>query len=402
MTDFNLSEFSNINYWLFYLLWICLTILVQSWTIIYTICLAIASTWILSSEMIFSVLMGSYLWATITIIVGAFWGSSSDIKKQVATWHVGFNLILSFLWMLCLPLIIQFYNFEINSWISKIIWITSIYFGWRCIFALLFIPLISPISKILQKTIKQNKQNFTMAVQNIFDVNTVDPAIVVLAIKQDIYLLLRYAIKYNLWVRDFSISNIKNESTNKRIANTLNLKWEIEKSEIIKIYTDMKTIENTLIEFISSLPTSEKSKENTELYQCVLAIADSSKTIKEIGNHIEEWKRSSSEFLQKDYEDMSKLILLFYSSVLHLYMRFDSKKALSDLQTTLKIIQTENDDYLAELHPHKNNDISLSSLIQTRRHFLQSCKELLRAMEIFNVNNEEVKHFKENMIHFLK
>ena len=77
------------------------------------------------------------------------------------------------------------------------------------------------------------------------------------------------------------------------------------------------------------------------------------------------------------------MVIRFYSSILHLYQRFDSKKALSDAHLILEEIQNENDVYLAQLRPHKNDDISLTALIQTRRYFVQSCKDLLHAMELF-------------------
>jgi hypothetical protein len=96
------------------------------------------------------------------------------------------------------------------------------------------------------------------------------------------------------------------------------------------------------------------------------------------------------------------MVLRFYSAILHLYQRLDSKKALSDTQETLDILQKENDEYLVELRPHKNDDIPLTSLIQTRRYFVQSCQDLLHAMELFKAGPDEIKYFKENMGNFMK
>jgi hypothetical protein len=96
------------------------------------------------------------------------------------------------------------------------------------------------------------------------------------------------------------------------------------------------------------------------------------------------------------------MVLRFYSAVLHLYQRFDSKKALIDAQEVLEILQKENDEYLVQLRPHKNDDIPLTALIQTRRYFVQSCKDLLHAMELYNAGPDEIKYFKENMTSFMK
>ena len=156
------------------------------------------------------------------------------------------------------------------------------------------------------------------------------------------------------------------------------------------------------MEFLISLPVSDKSAENAELYQSVIAILDSCKTIKDVQTHIEDWQWSSSDNLQKDYEATREMVIVFYSTILHLYQRFDSKKALSDAQLSLEILQKENDEYLAQLRPHKNDDLPLTALIQTRRYFVQSCKDLLHAMELFKVDSDEIKYFRENMTSFMK
>ena len=88
--------------------------------------------------------------------------------------------------------------------------------------------------------------------------------------------------------------------------------------------------------------------------------------------------------------------------VLYPYQRLDSKKALSDAQEMLELLQKENDEYLAQIRPHKNDDIPLTALIQTRRYFVQSCKDLLHAMELYNAGPDEIKHFKENMANIMK
>jgi hypothetical protein len=72
------------------------------------------------------------------------------------------------------------------------------------LFALAFIPLVQPISKLLEKLIKDSKETIHLAVQKIFNVENLDSSIAQLAVKQDMLLLFWNAIKYNLNVWDFS------------------------------------------------------------------------------------------------------------------------------------------------------------------------------------------------------
>jgi len=400
MVDF--TEYTQMSSWIFFWIWLLLTILVQSGSLMFIISLAMVSAWVLPPNAAFSMAFATYLGSTITIVLWAIWSNKVAAKKQVALRHVCFNLITSVMWVLALPLIMVFYEEFINLNLWTVISFTLIYFSWRTIFCLVFVPLVSPAAKLLEKIIKESKQTIKLAVQKIFNVEDLDPTVAQLAVKQDMLLLFWNAIKYNLNVWDFSPIWINTWVTTEELATTLSFKWNFDKNDLSKVYRDIRFIQNELLEFLIWLPVSEKSQENAELYQSVLTVWDSCKTIKDVWTHIEDWQRSSSDNLQKDYEATREMVLKFYGVVLHLYQRFDSKKALSDAQEMLELLQKENDEYLAQLRPHKNDDIPLTALIQTRRYFVQSCKDLLHAMELYNAGPDEIKYFKENMTSFMK
>ena len=396
------SEYLNTSPRIFFLIWLWLTSLIQSWSIIFIVALTLVASGILPADLAFPMVFASYLGSTITIILWAIWPNKVAAKKQVALWHVSFNLITAVVWVLALPLIMVFYEY-LQTYVSNIISFTIVYFSWRTLFALSFIPLVEPVSKLLQLIIKDSNNNVQLAVQKIFNVENLDPTVTQLAVKQDMLLLFWNAIKYNLNAWDFSpIWANKWINTEEELATTLSFKWNIDKNDLSKVYRDMKYIQNELLEFLTSLPVSEKSQENSELYQSVLSAWDSCKTIKDVWTHIEDWQRSSSNRLQKDYETTREMVIVFYSSILHLYQRLDSKKALLDAQQALELLQKENDEYLAQLRPHKSDDIPLTALIQTRRYFVQSCKDLLHAIELYNAGPDEIKFFKENMTSFMK
>ena len=75
---------------------------------------------------------------------------------------------------------------------------------WRTVFAFMFLFLVNPISNWLSKFIRDKKQRAQLAIHKIFNVENLDSSVAQLALKQDMFLLFRNAIKYNLIVRDFS------------------------------------------------------------------------------------------------------------------------------------------------------------------------------------------------------
>lgn len=68
----------------------------------------------------------------------------------------------------------------------------------------MFLFLVNPVSKLLAKFIKDKKWRAQLAIHKIFNVENLDSSVAQLAVKQDMYLLFRNAIKYNLNVWDFS------------------------------------------------------------------------------------------------------------------------------------------------------------------------------------------------------
>lgn len=403
LTDIDFSAFNWMCPWVGWIIWLLLTLLIQSGSLTFIIALAILSTGILEPNMAFAIVFGGYLGSTITIVIWALWRQWVAIKRQVATWHVWFNLITSIVWMCFLSLISKFYISILQPSVWTVIGFALCWIGRRSAFALLALPFVSPVAEKLQQYIKDKSQALHLAIHKIINVEDLDPSVPLLAAKQDMLLLFWNAIKYNLNAWDFSISSLDSgSSTEEKLAETLGFKWNFDRDDLSKVYHDVKYIQNELLWFLSSLPVSEKSPENAELYQWVLAVLDSCKTIKDVRWHIEDWQRSDSEQLQKDYEETRQMVLKFYSAVLHLYQRFDNKKWLADLHVVLEEIQKENDQYLAALRPHKNDDVVLTALIQTRRYFVQSCEHMLRAIENFHLSTDEVGYFKENMATFMK
>lgn len=92
---------------------------------------------------------------------------------------------------------------------------------WRTIFAVAFIPLVSPASHLLQKWIKPSSKELQLAIHQLMNINDLDPSVSLLAVKQDMLLLFWNAIKYNLNAWDFSIASVENTTTEESLVSTL-------------------------------------------------------------------------------------------------------------------------------------------------------------------------------------
>lgn len=122
-------------------------------------------------------------------------------------------------------------------------------------------------------------------------------------------------IEYNLNIRDLSIEDLDSPLEKKNFIAQEERNFT--KTNLKKKYQETKTIQAQLLLFLAQMnqnpkQTIKESEQLTALYQIITEIGDSSKTLKDVRDRVEDWQRSSSENQQKDYETQRKMVLEFY------------------------------------------------------------------------------------------
>ena len=122
-------------------------------------------------------------------------------------------------------------------------------------------------------------------------------------------------IEYNLNIRDLSIEDLDSPLEKKNFIAQEERNFT--KTNLKKKYQETKAIQAQLLLFLAQMnqnpkQTIKESEQLTALYQILTEIGDSSKTLKDVRDRVEDWQRSSSENQQKDYETQRKMVLEFY------------------------------------------------------------------------------------------
>ena len=122
-------------------------------------------------------------------------------------------------------------------------------------------------------------------------------------------------IEYNLNIRDLSIEDLDSPLEKKNFIAQEERNFT--KTNLKKKYQETKAIQAQLLLFLAQMnqnpkQTIKESEQLTALYQIITEIGDSSKTLKDVRDRVEDWQRSSSENQQKDYETQRKMVLEFY------------------------------------------------------------------------------------------
>jgi Na+/phosphate symporter len=352
---------------------------------------------LITPEMAFPIILGSYLGATITIVMGSL-GNQPAIKKQVAAGHVGFNLLTALLGMLCLGGITFLFSRFIFPAVGIIMGLSLFYVGFRTIVALLVFPFVGGLAYLFQKWITDSQQDFPLAIQKLQS-SPIDTELAILALKQDVLVYFRETISYNLNIWDFYLTDITQEQN---IEHLLQRGEYFGMTSLKKEYQTIKLLQGKLLSFLALtnqrlLQKAEEEAELTALYQTIIDIGDSAKYLKDVGERVEDWQWSTSVDLQKDYEMLRKMVLDFYRSVLQVLANLDNKQAFSLLHEVVERIKKNDKKYLTVFKRKEGDDVDLANLIQVNRYFSASCLSLVKAIEGISLNAEEKKYVKEHL-----
>jgi phosphate:Na+ symporter len=137
----DLSSFMDMSPWIFFGIGLFLTLLVQSGGAVFIIALTSVSSGLITAETSIPILFGTYLGATITIVIASL-GQQPAIKKQVALGHVGFNGLVVIVGMLTLPWIKALCVHQLFPLLGEIRTLAVLYIGCRTLMAVLIFPFL--------------------------------------------------------------------------------------------------------------------------------------------------------------------------------------------------------------------------------------------------------------------
>ncbi len=386
----DITEAINLHSRLLFGIWILLTLGVQSGGAIFIVTLTGVSSGLIPAEAAFPLILGSYLGSTITIVLGSL-GNQPAIKKQVAAGHVFFNIIFSFLGMICLPIIYRIFQSYVFPQIGVIAWISCFYIGFRTIVAIVIFPFLKPMSNILEKIFKDKHQRFTLAIHQL-DQTHIDIEMGIIAIKQDLLIFTKEVIEHNLSIWDLKI-------TKKR--EIIDAEKSFTETQLKKEYGDVKNIEEQLLQFLRKLNQTEQksepeSKEIGNIYQSIINLWISSKSLKDVRNRVEDRQRNENTKIQKKYLQIKNLVQQFYGSVIQVIADLDNPERITLLYDLVEEIKRNEQKSLTLFSNIKLDNIELANVIQVQYYFTLSCRSIVKAIEEFTLTQEEIDYITEN------
>lgn len=375
----DLLQYINLPLFIYFLLWLVLTILMQSSSATIVLVLTAASSGIIDYRMWIPLILWAFLWTTLTVVLWSLgW---NYLKKQVAFSHVFFNLFSVILWFIFFPIIVvalQAITFNTIVWLS----IFAIWFKILCV--LIVTPFIWLFVRFLQKLFPEKKTILWLAIDNVSP-NVIDASF--LAIHNDSIFLIKKVFKYilNIWLIDEKEVLKKN---GKKIS-LIDKEYCIDIEKLDQQYVFIKKIEQSLIGFSTNVKRNSLSwKDIDQMSSYFLIISNivyAAKYMKDIRQNIENLQMNSDVWFQNRYKEFRGVLIELYKNISEVIDGKHDNELLQHIVVLLKKIHMVDQDFLNSFSQAtvktKSEQLALSDLLHINRSFYLSSVSLVSSLQ---------------------
>jgi phosphate:Na+ symporter len=382
--NFDVSVFSGINpYWYFFI-GLILTAVVQSSSAIMVIALSALSVDAITIEAAATLVIGSNIGTTVTVIMGAIKGTPA--KKQVAAGHVLFNTITAVVALIILyPLL--WVIMEILGIKDSLMILVCFHSLFNLMGILLLLPFLEKFSKLLQA-------RFTLKTSITQYISRVSPNIPTAAIEA----LRNEGIRFTEMVLRLNTSTLKVKSGSFTMGSVIRL---FKSDNYSDKYNELKQVEGEIINYSlrvqnEQMTDEEVSKINTVVH-AFRSSMQSAKYIKDITHNIREFEASSSDVklgLFSNHQIRLNDLFVKLTAFIH------KKKENTQFEELIEL-KGENftiyNDFLQETYKlvksHRLGEAEISTLLIVNREFYNSNKAIISALSDLILTPEESRDF---------
>lgn len=396
-----IAEYANFAAWaeysifLFFIIWLFGTIIVQSSSITIVLTLSAANAGLIDYRMWIMLLLWAFVWTTATALLGCLeWG---HLKKQVAATQIIFNLIVATIWTILLPVFVRIlsqFSFSIFVWLS----IFAIWYKLICV--LLMIPFIKQFTALIKKLFPKKDFDFWLHIKNTSP-TVIDAAFT--ALHDDLVSILKRVFKHCLNTRNIDEKKIIESDFN---LNLLDQYFVLYSNDELRIqYDEIKEIEQLILVFVTKIRQNIDNKYDLDildLYQESLSsIVYATKYMKDVHKTIWKLKDSDNEYLINIYTEFKKILIQLYQNVLTIIGRWYDESIVNKIENLIQQIKDVVDKralnpLIDNLKESKNDATIISDTLYMDHYFHLSCLSMVSALanlygkDSFRLNDDQI------------
>lgn len=382
-SQIDISQFANYGNFVFLLIGLIFTAIVQSSSATIVIALSMLNAGIIPFVAAGSLIIGANLGTTVTIIIGSL-GKGFVAKKRVAFAHLFFNIITAAVAFPILSLVVWFIQ-DVLDVDNPLYALTAFHTIFNVIGVLIFLPFIKPFARFLERLVKDKKVTIAEYISKLLPN---DPEASIAALEKEVGHLMETVIQLNAHALQMSGTGILKREDD--AAANQKLRW-MEKRSFISIYQEIKNLEVEILHFYSELQKQKINKVDaerlSEFMSAVRNLIYSAKSMKDILHNINELDNLDKVAIQ----DKVIQVQLFQENFYHEVYRISTPTANSEELFRLQELMQKSKLRYNTFTNHIYQDISagaineeqVSTLLRVNREIYNSNKFLLRAVSLY-------------------
>lgn len=381
----DLSAFNNYPLFIFLLLGIVLTALVQSSSATMALTLSALYTNAISLPIAMGIILGSEIGTTLKMFIASANGIAA--QKRMALGNFLFNTITACVMFLLLVPVSNLIS-EVAGIRDSMIALVFFQTLTNIVSILLFFPILKKVGQFLTRRFPET-ENHTFYISKVLPAGDADIALE--ALENETRLFINHVIDYSL--HSFHLE--------REIPSGPDLQNGFQRKTIAEKYDHIKQSHGEIHTFYLRLQSNMLLKPGKErLEQLITAVRNmmyAAKNIRDTQHDIEQIRNSSNDLKYDFYNESGKKLLLFYQQVLDLLQTGKEVRKFERLVALYHSVTIGYSDTLQQLYREsmasRVNEMEISTLINFNRELYTSFKSVLFGLKDFLLTPGEAEYF---------
>lgn len=382
LNTIDIVSYSHYGLIYFFILGIVVTAIIQSSSAMMAITLSALSLESISLSQAAATVIGADLGTTVTVILGSLSGVTA--KKQVALFHVIFNLVTDLLALILLPVILILIV-EILNIKDPLFALVLFHNSFNILGIILFVPLLGYFSNFIKNLFKVNHDSAAIYI------NSVDlklPLMPLDYLQKEVEHMTIQVIKFNMQMLKIEHNHQMDilENYCKLVPFTMS---KIERYEYIK------KLESEIIGYSVSLKNQSLSKNELSTLllstACTRNLVHSAYSMKSIRDDLEEMIRVNSDSNFDCREELIKASVSLYKKIIYVLKCENINQRIEVLVSLESENENTHDHLVKTIYEHYSKDVSTS--LNVVREIYSSNKALINSIKEFKLDINKLSAF---------
>ncbi len=387
--NFDLSRMPDFGLWLYLVVGILTTAIMQSSSASIAIALTALNSQLISFNMGVAMVIGANVGTTITVLLGSIGGIQA--KKRVAISHLLFNVITGVIAFLAIPGLVWIVKLVFDIQSNSVMGLALFHTLFNIIGVLLFLPFIGLLTRQLIKHFPDRKAVLTVFLDKT-PTEVTDAASA--ALRKEILHLLLECQFYNLRLLHIDEKLVFDQDSPFEI-------FKKKKIPLVELYEKMKLLHAEIFAFYSRLQAHKleehEAKGNERIIFASRNIMNSIKNFKGIRHDLDEFDASGNSYLNSQYKLFRKRLVELYHDMNHIQRQENKEEQYRMLLQTFLHIETADKQFIKEtmdgVSRKQIQEIEIASLLLVNRLFTQSCRMQVFSMKDLLLTPEQINNF---------